>query len=461
MAIFLSQASLYRLIQRELPEDVYPDAGDPSLYHSTADSAAMAQILANAYVAMQAKWDNFWPQTADLEGISLHEISRYGQISTGLTLGERQDRVLAKMRRLDSMSIPDMTAIVERELPAGTYVQIVNWGSLGSGGTWYIGESELGYDTILGGAGSSSYPIGIDRCTKDGSDIGLTTDEWLNSRINAYTYEVRIYDYTPTAGELQAIENALTKSEPSMAGHVVVLLRSVLSTFDVLPSTSLHLIADSWDGGATWYDESLAGNHATTVGVPVLAASAQFYNRKSISGGGGAGFHAPGDDFSATTERTYELVIDNFGAGTGEFILSRRDAGSTQIANWLYKNFATTREAAVYNSAGSAAWIGSDTYLGQNLNSLPLIVHIVIDAVARTIKVYENGVMISQITNPLSGSLATPTGLSLGIFGRWTPSGWSGSQFSGKILELLRHEVALDQATITARVVEFNRLKGY
>lgn len=221
MTIFLTRPTIYRLIQRELPEDVYPDSGDPAAYLSTQDSDAEAHVLANAYTALQTKWNNYFPQTADLDGIAQLEIAHFGQISTGLSLSERQDRVVAKMQRLDSMSIPNMTAIVQRELPAGTIVQIINWGCIGAGGTWYIGESELGYGTILGGAGSSAYLIGTDLCTKDGSDIGLTTQEWLNSRINAYTYEVRIYEYTPTADELAAVERTLTSSEPSMADHVV------------------------------------------------------------------------------------------------------------------------------------------------------------------------------------------------------------------------------------------------
>ncbi len=461
MALFLTQPTLYRLIQRELPEDVYPDSGDPSAYLSTADSAALAEVLANAYLALESKWNNFFPQTSDLEGIAQHEISRFGQLSIGLTLEQRQDRVLAKMRSLESMSIPDMTAIVERELPEGTYVTIVNWGSPGDGGTWFIGESELGFDTIFGGAGSSSYPLGTDLCVQDGSDIGLTEQEWLDARANAYTYEVRIYDYTPTDAEMEAIEKALTESEPSMADHVVVLKRSVLAPFDVLPSTTLHLVADSWDGATDWIDESLSGNDAAVVNVPTLEDSQQFYARKAIRADDAAGFHAPGDEFDATTQRTYEILIDDFGVGTQEFVIGRMDAVDSQIANWLYKNFAITRESAVYDSTGTAPWIGSDTYSSQNLNGLPVLFHIVIDAVARTIKVYENAVLIAQVNNPLFGTLATPTDIHLGIFGRWTQSGWSGTQFTGSILELLRHETVMDQDTITARSAEFNRLKGY
>ncbi len=462
MAIFLTQPVLYRIIQRELPEDVYPDSGDPAVYWSTADSAAMAQILALAYTRLSEVYDNYWPQYADEDAIAQHEVARYGILSTDLDLQARRDRVLAKMRSLESLSVPDLTGIVEAELPVGTLVRIKEWGCVGDYGSWYIGESELGYSTILSGYGSSLYPIGTDLCAQDGLDVGMTTEQWQAYRQSAYTYDVQIYDYEPTDAELQAIDRALTASEPSESFHTISELQTVMATLDAIPGvTSLHLIADLWDGGAVWEDQSGNGNDAVRVGTPTIDDSQQFYQRLAIAAAVGSGFHAPGDDFDATTQRTYEVLVDDYGAGTQEFLIGRVDAGVTQVANWLYKNFATTIESAVSDATAASRWIGSDTYVTTSIQGLPVMLHVVIDAVARTIKVYRNGTLLSQSNNPLFGSLATPTGLALGIFGRWNQSAFNVQQFTGTIMELARHEVAMDQATITARAAEFNRLKGY
>ena len=221
MALFLEQATLYRIIQRELPEDVYPDAGDPSLYWSTSDSAAEAEILAQLYVRYETMWDNYWPQTADADAIPHHEMAHFGAISTALALQARRDRVLAKMRALPSLSVTDVLAAALVELPDGTIAQIIEWGCSGGGGTWHIGVSELGVGTILGGYGSHFYPAGTDLCMEDGSEFGMTEEEWEQAQQNAYTYELRIYEYTMTDAEAVAVDRALTKAEPSEAFHFI------------------------------------------------------------------------------------------------------------------------------------------------------------------------------------------------------------------------------------------------
>ncbi len=128
------------------------------------------------------------------------------------------------------MAVKDLTTIAEAELPAGTVVQIVEWGCISAGGSWYIGESELGYSTIFGGGGNY-YAPGVDICQKDGSDVGLTPTQWANYLDGAYTYEIRIFEYTPTAAELQALERAITKAEPSRSKHIV---RSNLTVDDFI-----------------------------------------------------------------------------------------------------------------------------------------------------------------------------------------------------------------------------------
>lgn len=225
MTLFPTAAQLYRLIQRELPRDVYPDAGDPAKYLSTAESWSEATVWANTYAAAQTMRDNYFPQTADINAIALHEMARFGYITTGLSLSDRQTRLLNVIRAEPSMSLPDLATLVQSFLPAGTIVQLVNWGNQYGG--WLLGESELGNETFLGGYGASFYPIGTDLWAQDGSGVGLSPTQWSELKQAAYTYEVRIYNYTPDAPTLAAIDNALTKAEPSMATHSILTNQSL------------------------------------------------------------------------------------------------------------------------------------------------------------------------------------------------------------------------------------------
>lgn len=466
MSLFLDRETLYRLLTRELPEDVYPDSGRPDDFWATASLDAKAEVLANAYAALEQVWDNYWPQHADADGIAQHEIARFGSLSIGLDLAARQARVLAKMRSLPSMSRPDLQLLIEAELPVDTVVTIVGWNDDSVGevdaGAWFLDVSELGVDTFLGAYGSHSYPVGTDLCEEDGSDVGMSADDWAEYQEQAYTYEVRIWDYTPTADELAAIELVLLDAESSESQHTVVLRTSVLERMEDLPSTSLHLEADYYDGGATWLDSSGSGNHATAVGTPAIEASPVFDERMTMRANASSGFHAPGDDVDASTERTYEVIIDDFSNTTsGEPILARNDGSLDQLAYWLWKNNATQLEADVYDGTHTKPWMGSDSIPITNTQGLPVIFHIVVDAPNRTVKVYRNAVLLVNGNNYLYGSLLTPTGLRLGIFRRYTGSGFGTEYFHGTIMEVLRHEIAMDADTITARAAEFNRLKGY
>lgn len=466
MSLFLDRPTLYRLLMRELPEDVYPDSGRPEDFWSTASIDAKAETIKNAYAALEQAYDNYWPQTADAVGIAQHELAHRGSLSAGLDLQERRDRVLARMQALPSMSRPDLVALVKSELPADTIVTIVGLNDDSAGevdaGTWFLGVSELGIDTYLGAYGSHAYPPGTDVCEMDGSAIGMSPDEWIEYQTQAYTYEVRIWDYTPSADELAAIDRELTEAESADSTHTIVLRTTVLERMEDLPSTSLHLEADYYDGGATWLDSSGSGNHAVAVGTPAIEASPVFDERMTMRANASSGFHAPGDDVDALTERTYELVVDDFSNTTsGEPLLARNDGSLNQIAYWLWKNNATQLEADVYDSTHTQPWMGSTAIPIANTQGLPVIFHIVVDAPNRTVKVYRNAVLLVNSNNYLFGSLATPTGLHLGIFRRYTQSGFATEYFHGTIMEVLRHEVAMDAATITARASEFNRLKGY
>ena len=85
MAKFLSRDEVYRLLQRELPEGVYPD-GAPSSYYSTADIDSVASVASTGYANLQRIYDNYWPQSAD-EFLSTWEITVFAKnLSASLTL---------------------------------------------------------------------------------------------------------------------------------------------------------------------------------------------------------------------------------------------------------------------------------------------------------------------------------------------------------------------------------------
>ena len=225
MAKFLTQDEAYRVIQRELPEDVYPHSGTPATYWTTSEDASFAQILAGLYAEMKIAYDNQWPQHANAAGIAQHEIARFGELSQGLTLAERQDRVLARMRTRPTMSRPDLRQLVENELTPGTDVRFYNWGQRGGllGADvylkWFLGLSQLGFDTYLGGG--TRWPYGVDICQQTPESGGLTSEQLVIMRQNAYTYVVQIIGYTPTTAELAAIERVLNASEKASVQHVI------------------------------------------------------------------------------------------------------------------------------------------------------------------------------------------------------------------------------------------------
>lgn len=234
-----------------------------------------------------------------------------------------------------------------------------------------------------------------------------------------------------------------------------------LQPLETLAETSLHLVADDWTEGTDWADRSSANNDGTRVGTPELENAVNFPERKCIRAAQFEGFHAAGDDFDATTERTYEIICDDFGSDTVEYVIGRHDGSFVQVANWLTKIQDVQVESAVYpNPIGVPTWIGSSSYTVPDRTTLPVFYTIVVDGPNRTIKVYCNGVLAVQNGNPLSGSLGTPTGLRLGIFSRWNQSSFPIEFFSGTIMEIARHEKLMDQTEVTARTAPFVALIG-
>ncbi len=219
MPTFVTREQVYRLLQRELPEGVYPD-GAPSAYYSTADMDSVAAVAATGYANLERIYDNNWPMTAD-ERIAAWEIMAFGyNLPASLTLEERQDRVAEKIRSRKGLTIGDMIAVVKSVIGTDKLVDAIEWGC--SSGGWMIGVSQLGIETYLNGYPSRLTVTGPFICEADPATYGYTEEQWQQMRTEAYTYQINVYGYTLTQAEYDTIDQSLSIAEPARSGHVIV-----------------------------------------------------------------------------------------------------------------------------------------------------------------------------------------------------------------------------------------------
>lgn len=217
MPKFLTKNELYRLIQRELPEDVYPD-GDEDAYYSTADNASIADGIAKAYANLERIYDNYFPLSA-VERISDWEIAVFGvPQDASQTLQQRRNNVVAQLRKRRSISLWDILTAVVLYVPEGTYVQIVEWGC--SEGGWVLDVSELDYSTILNG-GLVQKITSADACEINPADFGVSPEEWALIQNDAYSYDVRIFGITLSDEATTMLEMLLNRIEPARSKHFI------------------------------------------------------------------------------------------------------------------------------------------------------------------------------------------------------------------------------------------------
>ena len=121
MPTFLTQAQIYRVLQRESPPDVYPD-GAPEQFVSTAEMDSVAKTVASCYEAMERIYENMFPTTAD-EQLGDWENNVLGSTPVGaLTTAQRRANLLAFIRSQDNISYWTILNAVFGFVPAGTFV---------------------------------------------------------------------------------------------------------------------------------------------------------------------------------------------------------------------------------------------------------------------------------------------------------------------------------------------------
>lgn len=226
MPLYLSRETIYRIIQRELPEDCYPD-GAPTGYFSTSDSYATAKVLETAYANLHRIYDNYFPNYAN-ERQADWEYTVFGyQLDSALTLLQRQQLVESKLRSQNTIRQSDLLAAIYTVIDQSIVVELLPWSGKFNGirtGAWILGQSPLGYSTFLGGRsaiwGTQKAHTPLD-CSLNAAAAGITQQDVTDIQNTAYTYEVRIFANL-TSAQLSAIDTALNSAEAARDRHVLI-----------------------------------------------------------------------------------------------------------------------------------------------------------------------------------------------------------------------------------------------
>lgn len=218
MPIFLTRDQVYRIIQRELPEGAFPD-GPATAFYSTSDSDSTAAVISQAYFSASGIYDNYFPNYATDRQADFEKLYLGQQLDASLTLQERRDRVIAKLRSQRRTTPSDIKAAVYTVIDSSIPVDIAEYGCGCAG--WVLDVSELDISTILNEFNNLNL-VGPDLCTKDAADFGLTPEQYAAYQREAYFYEIRIYGYTLTADQRIALEQVILDNEPARSEHEIV-----------------------------------------------------------------------------------------------------------------------------------------------------------------------------------------------------------------------------------------------
>lgn len=224
---FLTAEIVYRALQREAPEDLYPD-GAPSAFFSTADQFATAKEFEALYSNLGRIYENIFPGSAD-ELMSQWENTIFGFPQSQLpTLADAQARLLEKINRPRGINRARIEAIVESIVGPDVVFEIADWGC--EEFAWFLDISELDINTNLNSGNGSppggQYDQGLNCRYLTSPPPGMNMDEWQSVRTEAYTYSVLIYDYVLSDpwglfDERSALEAALKKVEPARSAHFI------------------------------------------------------------------------------------------------------------------------------------------------------------------------------------------------------------------------------------------------
>lgn len=249
--LFLDRFTLYRCIQRELPEGAYPDgpASGNNSYFSTADSMATAIVLESLYLAASGTYQEMFPALST-KRIDDWVLSTFGQFfDASVPLLTKQQRVQAKLQKIGSLSNWALLTLALSYVPQGTFVQIFHaCGPNGLRNAWQLGISTLGFNTFLSGKTPAEigippdvladmadkwcpfisnlhWRLGVDELGVETFLSDIAYVDIAAFQADAYLYTVKIFNaggpqLSPDA--IQALSNDLLANEPARSGHHIV-----------------------------------------------------------------------------------------------------------------------------------------------------------------------------------------------------------------------------------------------
>lgn len=237
MAIFLTRDQIYRILQREAPENVYPD-GPASAFFSTAENDSVADVAATAYGNLSRILENYFPATAD-EKIQdwIRKMFVGVSFDPSVNLQDWRNRIIAKVRKQPTITLWEVLILVVSYLPPGSYAQVAEYGC-GSASSWRLGVSLLGIDTFLGfnhtfeqlGVDPSTWCdfvsnqhwiLGVDLLGEETFLSQYTYLEVIEPQIEAYGYEIRIFGTEVTGTSLQQMLKQVNAVEPARSVHTL------------------------------------------------------------------------------------------------------------------------------------------------------------------------------------------------------------------------------------------------
>lgn len=242
-----------------------------------------------------------------------------------------------------------------------------------------------------------------------------------------------------------------------LPGNALVGSSAVSHGLSVLPeiaSTDLHFVADDYSGSGNWTSRDSNAWTATVHGSLTRQATSQFVGRKELTGFSALNYFtlASNSAHSANGDLTYELVLliptppANY-----QFIVSSgtiyTDPGAVQI----YHNINTSQKlCGVTNSTGAS---NPNSAIGAGNTTKYVLLTFTNTQGTNKMIGYENGSATGN-TATLGTYASNSLILSIGTLAGLYP-------FQGSIVEIVRHQSALDATTVAARAAQFNALKGY
>jgi len=221
MAKFLSRSEIFNVIQREMPDNVFPD-GAPASFLSTADNDSVAGCVGTAYASLSSAHADLSLMTTS-ENIAKWEFSYLGLQYEGEELESRRARILAKIRQNEDISLWQIQLVVASFIP-DTWIEIIQRNQLDDETSSMV-KGALA-DTVWGRTWTSGdpFPSGV-----TGLEIIRTDVEQMRyAQRQAFIYDIFVFtNETISAETLQKLDEALLAQEPARCRHTISIVPPV------------------------------------------------------------------------------------------------------------------------------------------------------------------------------------------------------------------------------------------